>query len=262
VKCAGFAMLSALVSSTISPAQALAGDLEAITKAAHAAGAYAGFDLAHAAGNVPLELHKWDVDFATWCSYKYLNSGPGSIGGAFMHEKFAHDNTLKRFAGWWGHDLSSRFGMEADFQPIPGAFGFRLSNPPILCVVSLLASLELFEKAGGMKQLREKSFLLTGFLEYLLRKYFSDTLEIITPNDISQRGCQLSVIFKANRLSSEELTHSRDVVVNDLSERLKTLGVICDVRRGKSMRIAPVPLYNSFVDVWRFVRRLKEALNT
>jgi len=228
-----------------------------ITAAAHARGCLVGFDLAHAVGNVPLALHEWGCDFACWCSYKYLNCGPGSIGGCFVHERHGQghpDNngvlsnpTPPRLAGWWGHRLSDRFVMGPDFCPCPGAYGFRLSNPPVLLVAGMRASLDVFD-AAGMHRLRAKSLLLTGYLEHLLGAEIGpDNVRIFTPEDPAQRGCQLSVTF---------LRHDVEAV----NKALLAAGVICDVRKPDVMRVAPAPLYNSFTDVFRFVQLLKDAL--
>lgn len=181
-----------------------------------------------------------------WCSYKYLNSGPGSIAGAFVHAKHAEDKNLPRFAAWWGHDLRTRFEMrEKQFHPIAGAFGFRISNPPVVCVVSLLASLQIFDEVG-IQNLRSKSVLLTGYLEHLLKTQIGKSVEIITPSDPTQRGCQLSLIFQID--------------VSALGKRLSENGVICDVRKPHVLRVAPTPLYNSFQDVFKFVEVIKLEL--
>lgn len=222
-------------------------DLKTITKAGHAVGANVGFDLAHAVGNVQLLLNEWQVDFACWCSYKYLNAGPGSIGGLFIHEKHHSRADLKRFLGWWGNDGKSRFQMNNDkFDGICGAQVYRMSNPCVLAVVSLLGSLQVFEKTS-MEQLSRKSRQLTGYLEALLKQEISsDAVKIITPADPEQRGCQLSLLFQGN--------------VKAIFERLSTAGVVCDKREPDCLRIAPVPLYNTFEDIWKFVQILKQAL--
>lgn len=211
-------------------------DLEAITKVGHEVGAIVGFDLAHAAGNVPLQLHDWGVDFACWCSYKYLNSGPGSVAGCFVHQRHAKTER-PRFAGWWGHDKESRFKMGPDFHPIPGVEGWQLSNPPILSLAAVKASLEIFHEVG-MEKLREKSLLLTDYLLYLLDRHPDCPFRIMTPRDPSQRGCQLSIIVDRN---------GREVF-----KALTEAGVVCDWREPDCIRIAAVPLYNSFQDVHRF----------
>lgn len=213
-------------------------DMARITKAAHYVGANVGFDLAHAAGNVPLRLHDWGVDFACWCSYKYLNSGPGSVAGCFVHERHAHDFELPRFAGWWGNDKKARFKMGPHFDAIPGAEGWQLSNPPILSLAAVKASLSLFDEAG-MDALRAKSLKLTGYLEYLLDSLQSDAFGVLTPRDTDYRGCQLSIVVREG---------GRDVF-----KALEAAGVICDWREPDCIRVAPVPLYNSFQDVYNFV---------
>ena len=214
-------------------------DMAAITRAGHAVGALVGFDLAHAAGNLHLHLHDWDVDFACWCSYKYLNSGPGGTSGVFVHERFAHRPDLVRLAGWWGHDPSERFQMKKGFRPMPGAAGWQLSNAQIFPMAIHRASLELIDRAGGMAALRRKSELLTGRLEALIRGLGlpESALEIITPADPAQRGCQLSV-----------LVHARG---RELFDYLAAQGVVADWREPNVIRLAPVPLYNSFEDVER-----------
>ena len=220
-------------------------DMAAITRAGHAVGALVGFDLAHAAGNLEMHLHDWDVDFACWCSYKYLNSGPGGTSGVFVHERFAHRPNLLRLAGWWGHDPSDRFQMKKGFRPMPGAAGWQLSNAQIFPMAIHRASLDLVDRAGGMAALRRKSEQLTGLLETQIRELGlpSTQLEIITPADPSQRGCQLSV-----------LVHERG---RELFDYLAARGVIADWREPNVIRLAPVPLYNSFEDV----RRVGEALH-
>jgi kynureninase len=222
-------------------------DMETITVAAHKAGAYAGFDLAHAAGNLELQLHDWQADFACWCTYKYLNSGPGSVGGVFIHEKHAESN-LPRFAGWWGHDKTSRFKMEKGFIPIPGAEGWQLSNAPVFSMAAYRASLDIFDEAG-MKALNEKTKKLSGYLEFIIDEISAankNCLEIITPRDWKQRGCQLSVVAHGYGRA--------------LFDKLMANGVMPDWREPNVIRMAPVPLYNSFEDVWRFGERLKEAM--
>jgi kynureninase len=224
-------------------------DMKTITEAGHKAGAVVGFDLAHAAGNVKLEMHDWNVDFAVWCTYKYLNSGPGGISGAFVHEKHANNNELPRFAGWWGNDAKIRFKMQKGFNPAYGADGWQLSNSPIMLMASLRASLELFE-AAGMDNLFAKRDLLTGYLEFILEginaEHQNDDVhfEIITPKDKKQRGTQLSILVKKNG--------------KKLFDGLMQNGVIGDWREPNVIRLAPVPMYNSFEDVYRF----GEILNT
>ncbi|XP_036041694.1 kynureninase [Onychomys torridus] len=229
-------------------------NMPAITKAGQAKGCFVGFDLAHAVGNVELHLHDWGVDFACWCSYKYLNSGAGGLAGAFVHEK--HTHTIKpALVGWFGHELSTRFKMDNKLQLIPGANGFRISNPPILLVCPLHASLELFQKAT-MTALRRKSILLTGYLEYMLKQYYSKEnrenkgpiVNIITPSRAEERGCQLTLTFSISR--------------KGVFEELEKRGVVCDKREPDGIRVAPVPLYNSFHDVYKFVRLLTAILDS
>ena len=216
-------------------------DMERITKAAHAVGAYAGFDLAHAAGNVALQLHDWNVDFACWCSYKYLNSGPGGVAGAYIHEKQAANNDLPRFAGWWGHNKESRFKMEKGFNPIPTAEGWQLSNAPILSMAVHKASLDIFDEAG-IDKLHQKRESLAGYLHFILHtindRQPEKILEIITPANEKERGCQVSILMlKYGKKIFDELTKQ---------------GVFADWREPNVIRVAPVPLYNSFEDVYRF----------
>ena len=221
-------------------------DMKAITEAGHRVGAVVGFDLAHAAGNLELKLNDWDVDFAVWCSYKYLNAGPGGVAGAFVHERHAEAFDLPRFAGWWGHDKDTRFLMGPEFHPMRGAEGWQISNPPIFQMAALRASLEIFDEAG-MPKLRAKSEKLTGYLEYLLGQIGDDRISVITPNEPAQRGCQLSIrVADADRKLFESLT-----------ER----GVFVDWREPDVIRAAPVPLYNSHTDVFRFTETLKECLS-
>ena len=224
-------------------------DLKTITAAAHRVGAIAGFDLAHAAGNVPLRLHDWDVDFACWCTYKYLNSGPGAVSGVFVHDRHAESDLL-RFAGWWGHDKDVRFKMEPGFKPIAGAEGWQLSNAPVFNMAAHRASLDLFREAG-MDALRAKSLELTGYLEFILSELSTANngarFEVITPADPNQRGCQLSV-----------LVHG---VGRELFDALTRRGVVVDWREPNVIRMAPVPLYNSFEDLYRFGVILSECLS-
>jgi len=223
-------------------------DVRAITKAGHDAGALVGFDLAHAVGNVPLSLHRDEVDFSIWCSYKYLNSGPGGIAGAFVHEKHAQRFDLPRFAGWWGHDEKERFQMKKGFQPMAGVDGWQLSNVPIFQSAAHLASLEIFEEAG-MNNLRRKSVQLTNYLEFLLKEIDPDEnhFSIITPTNSAERGCQLSLLMKQKG--------------KKVFDRITRQGVIADWREPDAIRVAPVPLYNRFEDVWQFARIFKEALS-
>ncbi len=212
-------------------------DIGTITAHARKAGVTVGIDCAHAAGNVPLQLHDWDVDFAAWCSYKYLNAGPGSTAGCFVHARHADDSTLPRFAGWWGHDRDSRFAMPPDFVPMRGAEGWQLSNQSILPLAALRASTDMFAEAG-MDALRAKSLRLTGYLEFLLHAQSRDAWHVITPSDPAQRGCQLSL-----RIDRDGRALFDHLAAND---------VICDWREPDVIRVAPVPLYNSFADVARF----------
>jgi kynureninase len=221
-------------------------DIAAITEAAHGQGCVAGWDLAHAAGNVPLKLHDWNVDFAAWCSYKYLNAGPGAIAGCFVHERHANNQALPRMGGWWGNDPATRFRMheERDFVPRAGADGWQLSNPPILAMAPLRASLAIFDEAG-MDALRAKSVVLTGYLEWLLNQAPRKRFEVITPASSGERGCQLSLRILDR---PKETLHE-----------LEALGVIGDFRPPDVVRVAPVPLYNTFHEVWRFVNLLQSA---
>jgi len=221
--------------------------MERITQVGHEVGACVGFDLAHAVGNVPLKLHDWGVDFACWCSYKYLNSGPGSIGGCFVHEKHANDTTLPRFEGWWGHRKQDRFQMAHNFVPASGAFGFQLSNPPVLLCASLRASLDIFDQVG-IDNLRKRSLLLTAYLELLLKTYVQDFIEILTPANPDERGCQLSISF-----------HSIDT--ERVFNQLRLNGIICDVRQPNVIRVAPAPLYNTFSDIYEFVKILRTSIS-
>lgn len=219
-------------------------DLKEIARLGHAAGAVVGFDLAHAVGNIPLQLHDSDADFAVWCHYKYMNSGPGAVAGCFVHERHAQSDR-PRFAGWWGHQQSTRFRMGPEFVPTPGADGWQLSNPPILGLAPLRGSLELFERAG-MAALREKSLKLTGYLETLIRERLSATLQIATPPEPERRGCQLSLRVVGGRERGRRLF-----------EYLATQGVLGDWREPDVIRISPAPLYNSFADVLRFAKTVQ-----
>ncbi|HTH39059.1 MAG TPA: kynureninase [Pyrinomonadaceae bacterium] len=220
-------------------------DMKAITEAGHRKGCIAGFDCAHAAGNLELNLHDWDVDFAAWCSYKYLNAGPGGIAGIFIHERHARSFDLPRFAGWWGHDKETRFLMGPEFNPLEGAEGWQISNPPILQLAALRASLEIFDEAG-ITNLRQKSVQLTGYLESLLDQIDDERISVITPRNPEQRGCQLSIRVKD--------------ADKQLFDRITSGGVSADWREPDVIRVAPVPLYNSFSDVHRFAAVLSEAL--
>jgi len=215
-------------------------DIPEITKVARKSGIMVGIDLAHAIGNVPLALHDWNVDFAVWCSYKYLNAGPGAVAGAFVHERHATNTKLPRLAGWFGNDPNTRFRMhlEPEFIPVASADGWQISNPPILAMAPLRASLSVFDEAGGMEPLRAKSTRLTGYLEFLLQEAGSRKFTLITPRDPKARGCQLSIQAHENP--------------KKLFERLEAAGVKCDFREPDVIRAAPTPLYNTFHEVWRF----------
>lgn len=219
-------------------------DFKSITEAAHKVGAYCGFNLAHGAGNLYLELHNWNVDFAVWCSYKYLNAGPGGIAGAFVHETHHQHTDWPRLAGWWGHDKQSRFKMGPQFSPIPTVEAWQLSNPPIFQLASLRASIELFDSAT-MKALSKKSNKLTGYLYWLLSSELKNYLIILTPAD--NRGAMLCLRFKKSP--------------RDLAQKLMTLGIVVDFREPDIIRAAPAPLYNSYEDVFTFVKALKELVN-
>jgi kynureninase len=221
-------------------------NLPRVAEAGRRRGCVVGFDLAHAAGNVPLRLHDWGADFAVWCSYKYLNGGPGCVAGCFVHERHARGWDRPRFAGWWGHDQASRFQMGPEFVPMAGAEGWQLSNPPIMAIAPLRASMEIFSEAG-MENLRSKSISLTAYLEFLLQQSPSQKFSIITPSEPERRGAQLSI-----RLPG----HGRD-----LCNCLVAQGVIGDWREPDTYRVAPVPLYNSYRDVYRFVERFSAALS-
>lgn len=222
-------------------------EIDKISSAAHEAGAFVGFDLAHAIGNVPLQLHKHEVDFAVWCSYKYLNSGPGGIAGAFVHEKHAHRFDLPRLAGWWGHHEKERFQMKKGFVPMAGVDGWQLSNVPVLTSAAHLASLAIFERAG-IAALRKKSVQLTSYFKFLLNQIpdANEIFEILTPSDVAQRGCQLSIFMKKDGQK----------VFNKLTRE----GVIADWREPNVIRAAPVPLYNTFEEVFRFCEIFRSAL--
>jgi kynureninase len=223
-------------------------DLEPLIAAARRVGAAVGLDLAHAIGNTPLSLHDWNPDFAVWCSYKYLNAGPGAVGGCFVHERHARDFKRPRFAGWWGHNKADRFLYDPNFDPIDGAQGWQISNPPILSTAPLLASLEIFQRAG-MPALRKKSVALTGYLQQLIEQRVAGLVEIITPGDPGQRGCQLSL-----RIARPAAAAKR------CQEQLSAAGVIGDWREPDVLRLAPIPLYNSFADVFAAVDILAQAL--
>ena len=220
-------------------------DMRRVTEAGHKIGAVVGFDLAHAAGNIELNLHDWNADFAAWCTYKYLNSGPGGVAGAFVHERYARAFDLPRFAGWWGHDKETRFLMDSKFVPIAGAEGWQLSNQPILLLASLRASLDIFAEAG-MPNLIEKSHRLTGYLEFLLGEIHDERISVITPKNPYERGCQLSIRVRDSDKS--------------LFKAIFDKGVIADWREPDVIRVAPAPLYNSFTDVNKFAQILKDCL--
>ncbi|HEV7166087.1 MAG TPA: kynureninase [Gammaproteobacteria bacterium] len=216
-------------------------DMARITQAGHAVGCMVGFDLAHAVGNLPLKLHDWDMDFAVWCNYKYMNAGPGAVAGCFVHERHARDFDRPRLAGWWGHEKQTRFRMGPEFVPMAGAEGWQLSNPSVFGLAPLLASLEIFDEAG-MERLRTKSLQLTAYLEFLLKEKLSREVEILTPADPARRGCQLSLRLHAGRNQARRVF-----------ERLEAAGVTGDWREPDVIRVAPVPLYNSYADVFGFV---------
>jgi kynureninase len=221
-------------------------DIAKITAAAQKRGITVGIDLAHAAGNVPLALHDWNVDFAVWCSYKYLNSGPGAAAGAFVHERHATNRKLPRLAGWFGNDPATRFRLhlEPEFIPVPSADGWQISNPPIFSMAPLRASLAIFDEAGGMELLRAKSIKLTGYLQFLLEQTSSNFFTVITPHETDARGCQLSILAHE---------HSKE-----LFKKLEAAGVKCDFREPNVIRAAPTPLYNTFHEVWRFAKILAD----
>jgi len=219
--------------------------IKKITVLGHKNGSKIGFDLAHGVGNIMPELHENGPDFAVWCTYKYLNSGPGSLGGCFVHERHHKDKNIQRFTGWWGQNKDTRFNMRKGFDPIPTAEGWQLSNPPILSMAAVKASLDIFAEAG-MKNIREKSERLTGYLEFLINDLKNDDIQIITPSNPAQRGCQLSIQVKnADR---------------SLHDKLTKTGVISDWREPDVIRVAPAPLYNSYEDVFEMVQRLKKVL--
>jgi kynureninase len=217
-------------------------DMEKITTAAHKAGAIAGFDLAHVAGNATMQLHEWDVDFAVWCSYKYLNGGPGAVGGAYVHERYSKESNHPRLGGWWGNDEATRFKMEKGFVPKPDASGWNISTAQVFNMVALKASLELFEQTN-MQELRSKGHELTGYLEFLLNQLPAVNFEIITPKEPERRGAQLSLFFKEKG--------------KQIHQEMIGSGIIVDYREPGVIRVAPAPLYNSFEDVFRFYEILK-----
>jgi len=221
-------------------------DLKRITELGHQFGCTVGFDCAHGAGNVDLDLHNSNADFAIWCTYKYLNSGPGSLAGCFVHERHAHNKELNRFSGWWNHNKKTRFNMRQEFDVLPGAEGWQLSNPPILSMAAIKVSLDLFNEIG-INNLIKKSKQLTGYFEFLINNLNSPDIKIITPSNHNERGCQLSIQVKnADKSLHDKLTQS---------------GVISDWREPNVIRCAPVPLYNSFEDVYQMVEKMKDILN-
>jgi kynureninase len=232
-------------------------DIKAITDATHKAGAYAGFDLAHAAGNVEVHLHDWNVDFACWCSYKYLNSGPGGVAGIYIHEKHAGNKTLPRFAGWWGYTKETRFKMEKGFDPIPTAEGWQISNAPILSMAAHKASLDIFEEAG-MDKLHLKRKKLSAYLHYILNdindRQTRKVIDIITPVKEIERGCQVSMLMLGKEKPASPA--GREIV-----DALMQRGVIADWREPNVIRVAAVPLYNTFEDVWQFGNIIESILN-
>ena len=221
-------------------------DMKQISEWGHAKGCYVGFDCAHGAGNLPLDLHNTACDFAVWCNYKYLNSGPGGMGGAFVHERHHSNTKIPRLEGWWGHNKETRFKMRDAFEPIPTTEAWQLSNPPILAMASVWTSLKIFEEVG-MDKLRKKAISLTGYLEFLVNSLGDDVINIITPADPNQRGSQLSIQVK----------NADKALFNHITED----GVIADWREPDVIRIAPVPMYNSYEDVYNFYSILKNALN-
>jgi kynureninase len=222
-------------------------DMERITRLGHARGCVVGFDLAHAAGNLPLKLHEWGPDFAVWCSYKYLNGGPGCVAGCFVHERHACAWDLPRFSGWWGHDEESRFEMGPEFRAMSGADGWQLSNPSIVSLAVLRASMDIFHQAG-MERLRAKSMSLTSYLEFLLGQKAFPNFSIITPREKERRGAQISICIRQKGRA--------------LCERLAQEGIVGDWREPDTFRVAPVPLYNSYQDVFRFVQRFTAAIGS
>ena len=224
-------------------------DMPAITAVARELNIPIGFDLAHAAGNIPLQLHNWGMDFACWCTYKYMNSGPGALGGCFIHERHSTNQNLPRLAGWWGHERATRFQMSAQFVPSPSAQGWQLSNPPILALAPIHASLQIFAEAGGMEALQAKSRMLNAFFRELLARQLGDAVRVITPVGETDTGCQLSL----------EIDHDGGSG-RDVFDRLSQCGIHTDWREPNVIRAAPVPLYNSFEDVWQFVSALADCI--
>jgi kynureninase len=221
-------------------------DLKRISELGHQHGCIVGFDCAHGAGNVELSLHDSGADFAVWCTYKYMNSGPGSLAGCFVHEQHAYNKDLNRFTGWWSHNKETRFNMHGEFDQLPGAEGWQLSNPPILSMAAIKASLDIFNEVG-IEKLVTKSKNLTGYFEFLINELKIDSISIITPSNPKERGCQLSIQVK----NADKSLH----------KKLTEAGVISDWREPDVIRCAPVPLYNSFQDIYHMVDRLKKILN-
>jgi kynureninase len=226
-------------------------DMAAITQAAQAAGAKCGFDLAHAAGNIALQLHAWNVDFACWCSYKYLNAGPGAVAAAYIHERYHTDPAIARFAGWWGYDKATRFDMQPGFVPIQTAEGWQLSTPSPILYAAQRASLEIFA-AAGFDKIQQKAALLSSYLLYLLADInaaaLTTIIEVITPSSLQERGCQVSMLM-----------HQRG---REVFEALGQAGIFADWRQPNVIRIAPVPLYNRFEEVWRFANKVRQIIFT
>ena len=218
-------------------------DLKKIASAAHQIGAICGFDLAHVVGNIPVSLHDWEIDFAVWCSYKYLNAGPGAVGGIFVHEKWSTNSQTPRLGGWWGNDEKTRFKMEKGFHAKPNASGWNISTTPVFNMIGLKASLEIFDQAG-IQQIRNKSIRLTSYLEFLLKELPNLPFEIITPISIDERGAQLSLFFKENGKA--------------IHNKMQENGIIVDYREPGVIRVAPAPLYCSFQDVYQFYSILRE----
>jgi len=228
-------------------------DMKSITEVGHNKGCMVGFDLAHAAGNIPMQLHDWNVDFACWCTYKYMNSGPGSVAGCFVHQNHHHDESLPRFAGWWGHDKMSRFKMENKFKPMKSAEAWQLSNPPVLSLAAIRGSLDTIKMAGGIKTLRQKALKLTGFMRYLLETELSSDLDILTPADMRFAGTQLSIAIKLKDGDDSERGKK-------IFDAIEDKGVTGDWRYPNVIRVAPVPQYNTFEDAFKFVQILKTAI--
>ena len=221
-----------------------------ITAAAHSVGAYVGFDLAHAVGNINLDLHRWNVDFAVWCTYKYLNSGPGSIAASYIHENHIERKDIQRLHGWWGNNLNTRFEMENVFDGINTADAWQVSNPPILSMVPIKASLDIIEEAGGIEALRKKSIQLSLYFDYLLKEELTGYIQMITPQDFDSRGCQLSLKVISKKITGREVFDA--LIAYDVS---------CDWRYPNVIRVAPVPLYNTYIEIYTFVQILKEIFN-